>query len=43
MSISEKIIERLKAEDVPFKSNDNIGNYVSEEELAELLQNICGA
>ena len=40
MSISEKLIERLKAEGVPFKSNDNIGDYVSEEELAELRKEV---
>ena len=40
MSISEKLIERLKAEGVPFKSNDNIGDYISEEELAELRKEV---
>lgn len=36
MTTSEKIIERLKSAGVPFKSNDNIADFITEEELAEL-------
>lgn len=40
MSISEKIIKRLQEKGVSFKSNDNIADYVTSDELVQLQDEV---